>query len=100
MQAIGVWVQVRYRQMVSSEEDRVWCDVGFCQQLRGRLCIKGALAIDLQSWVTYRIIRIRVRGLQGGWRLVFGAQLPDLVLSQYLTYVGLVVNSIEGPEGL
>lgn len=100
MQAIGFWVQVRYRQMVPGEEDRVRCDIVFCQQFRGGLCIKGALAIDLQGWVTYRIISIRVRGLHGGGRLVFRAQLPDFVLSQYLTHVGLVMNGIEGPEGL
>jgi hypothetical protein len=68
--------------MVTSEEDRVGCDVVFCQQLRGRLCIKGALAVHLQGWVTYRIISIRVRGLQGGGYIVFGVQLPNLILSQ------------------
>lgn len=86
LQAIGVWVQFRYRQVVLGEEGRVGCDIVFQQQLREGLCIKLVLAVDLQGRVTYRIISVRVRGIQGEGHLVSGAQLPDLILSQCLTH--------------
>mmetsp|Transcript_19730 Transcript_19730/g.50087 ORF Transcript_19730/g.50087 Transcript_19730/m.50087 type:complete len:583 (-) Transcript_19730:260-2008(-) len=99
VQAVVLGVNVRDREMVAGEEERVWRVQRVRQQLGWRLRVEGLQGAHVQGGVPFRLPCKRIVFVRGHMRLL-GGQIAYEELLQDAPYIVVVVLLVQCPEGV